>query len=179
MPHRGEPCDRSKKPPDSCQLCPCESFLPSQEKPFPPSAGHFSVCCAQEGSTGLHAGPRELLERQVSPLRSLAPLTRSSLSCSSATCRLLPTPTFPSLCLMPSLTAGPFPLGGRACRLSSFLDFFIYFHVFCLLSLLLLGKLSNIEQRCTSNSMSVFVSLDWTHQRLVRSCFLHPSVSVL
>jgi hypothetical protein len=76
MPHRGEPCDRSKKPPDSCQLCPCESFLPSQEKPFPPSAGHFSVCCAQEGSTGLHAGPRELLERQVSPLRSLAPLTQ-------------------------------------------------------------------------------------------------------
>lgn len=117
-----------------------------------PQQGTSHIYCTLEGSTGPHAGPRKLLGRQLSPLSSPAPLT----------CQLpvlffrhLPAPPNPYL---------PEPLphalsGCRPCHLSSFLDLSICSHIFCLLSLLLLGKLSNAELCCTDNAVGRLASL--------------------
>lgn len=144
MSHRGEPCDRSKSTPGSCQLCPCGSFLPSQENPFPPSAGLFSHL---QCSGGLHRAPH----RQGAPGK---------------------TALFPQPSCTPDLAVPLQPLShtlsgcralsswrrGVPCHLSSFLTSlpalkpFVFFLSFCL------GNFQT-EQGCSSNAMSVFVSL--------------------
>lgn len=125
MSHRGEPCDRSKSTPGSCQLCPCGSFQPSQENPFPPSAGLFSHL---QCSGGLHGAPH----RQGAPGKTA----------------LFPQPSCtpdPSASVShPLRLQGPFLLeAGRAVPSFLFLNFSTCSQAFRLLPLLLLGKFSD------------------------------------
>lgn len=141
----------ARGPPVPCHLCPCQSFLPSQERPLHPKQDSSHTCWDQRlGRGSMQAPGRSWKDGCQSPQLSCTPEPGSS---SAQVSSHLLTPHKP--CLLQPLSCplrlqGPFPseAGPGSLPPSGLL------YLRSLLSPLLLGKFSNLEQSCTNHAMS-------------------------